>query len=198
MRPEGDDNNTNGASRPLSNGAGVSPLHKAAVSNVLNGTHKAMNGSSHTNGHNGSDTHNSRQSYHGHDREEVTRVLLQALSDLGYTGATGALSQESGFELESPIVAAFRNAVIQGEWAEAEDLLFGHSTGEGNTGLMLAEASDENMMRFCLREQKYLELLEERDTARALMVCSFLLGEYAPSTTGGIYSLHALSCLSSV
>jgi hypothetical protein len=129
-----------------------------------------MNGSSSTNGH-----AKSRPLYLGHDREEVTRILIQALTGLGYNGAAVSLSQESGYDLESPTVAAFRNAVLQGEWTEAEELLFGGSTEEGGVsingnGLALREGVDKNVMRFGLRQQKFLELLEQRDTGRALMV----------------------------
>lgn len=178
MRLEGEGSNSNGATRPFSNGSGASPLHRAAM--PTNGAQKissAMNGSSLANGH----LHQGakpKPAYFGHDREEVTRILIQALSDLGYNGAAGTLSQESGYELESPSVAAFRNAVMQGEWAEAEELLFGStapSTAEGGvslnaTGLDLAEGAEKDVMRFWLRQQKFLELLEERDTGRALMV----------------------------
>jgi hypothetical protein len=131
-----------------------------------------MNGSSTTNGHSNG---KSRPPYFGHDREEVTRILIQALTDLGYNGAAANLSHESGYDLESPTVAAFRNAVLQGDWAEAEELLFGGSTEEGGvsisgTGLVLLEGVDKNVMRFWLRQQKFMELLEQRDTGRALMV----------------------------
>ena len=177
MRLEGESSNTNGTSRPFSNGSGASPLHKAVMSNSTNGTRRpsgAMNGSSVANGHSNSSV-KPRPSYYGHDREEVSRILIQALTDLGYNGAAAVLSQESGYELESPTVAAFRNAVLQGEWHEAEELLFGGSTEEGGVsingnGLVLQEGVDKNVMRFWLRQQKFLELLEERDTGRALMV----------------------------
>jgi hypothetical protein len=178
MRLEGEGSNSNGATRPFSNGSGASPLHRATM--PTNGAQKnstAMNGSSHANGHSHQGA-KPRPTYFGHDREEVTRILIQALADMGYNGAAGTLSQESGYELESPSVAAFRNAVMQGEWAEAEELLFGSTaplTVEGGvslnaTGLELAEGADKDVMRFWLRQQKFLELLEERDTGRALMV----------------------------
>ena len=107
----------------------------------------------------------------------MTRILIQSLTDLGYDGAAASLSQESGYDLESTAVAAFRNAVLQGEWTDAEELLFGESTEEREEGgvsihggLTLREGVDKNVMRFWLRQQKFLELLEQRDTGRALMV----------------------------
>lgn len=177
MRAEGESSSSNGTSRPFPNGSGPSPLHKAAVSNSANGMRKspvATNGNSNTNGHlaaNGK----LNSSYFGHDREEVTRLLIQTLTDMGHGNVAANLSQESGYDLESPAVAAFRTAVLQGEWAEAEDLLFGRSTEDGGVsingnGLALLENMDKNAMRFGLRQQKFLELLEQQETGTALMV----------------------------
>jgi hypothetical protein len=132
----------------------------------------------------------------GHDREEVARVLIQSLTDLGYHTSARTLSRESGFELEGPTVAAFRSAVLHGEWSEAEALLFGSSSfdsgggvgindgggkaaahsdrdywsNQGSSGLKLAEGANKNEMLFWLRQQKYLELLEKKDLKTALMV----------------------------
>jgi hypothetical protein len=142
--------------------------------------------------------------FHGHDREEMTRILLQSLSDLGYQSAAEQLSRDSGYQLEIPSVAAFRSAVQLGEWEEAETLLFGTesadneggvSLGNGNgatttgpsswrkdrpsfgspngstqVGLPLSEGADITWLKFLLRQQKYLELLEERDLGVALNV----------------------------
>lgn len=193
MRGEGETSNSNGISRPFSNGSGASPLHKAAISNSANGRSAvAMNGPT-TNGHSGG---KQRPSYFGHDREEVTRLLIQALSDLGYGNAASSLSQESGFELESEPVAKFRTAVLQGEWSQAEDILFGASTDEGGVringnGLVLQDGVDKNVMRFWLRQQKFLELLEKRDTGGALMVLRRELTPLYQDTS----KLHFLSSL---
>lgn len=62
--------------------------------------------------------------YFGHDREEVTRILLQSLWDLGYHRAAVKLEEESAFTLEAPEVSEFRQAVLKGEWNKAEKLLF--------------------------------------------------------------------------
>jgi hypothetical protein len=159
-----------------------------------------MNGSSHTNRPYAT-VPPVRPDYFGHDREEVTRILIQSLNDLGYTGAAAQLSRESGFELESPVVAAFRNAVLQGEWPEAEQLLFGASRSlpggvninpgdeQYRNGLVLAEGADKNMMLFWMRQQKFLELLEDRNLGSALMV---LRGELAPLNQD-VGKLHAMS-----
>jgi hypothetical protein len=119
----------------------------------------------------------------------VTRILIQSLTDLGYHGAAGTLCKESGFQLEGPTVASFRAAVLNGNWDKAEDLLFGTDAYDGGGvgltssygkswtksryrtgGLTLAEDANRDQMLFWLKQQKYLELLEQRELATALTV----------------------------
>ncbi|KAL5117382.1 hypothetical protein ACEQ8H_004698 [Pleosporales sp. CAS-2024a] len=153
--------------------------------------------------------------FYGHDREEVTRILIQSLTDLGYHGAAGTLCKESGFQLEGPTVASFRASVLNGEWARAEELLFGTNTYDGGGvgldasydktwakshststsqhagGLTLAEGADRDQMLFWMKQQKYLELLERRELAKALTV---LRQELTPLHQD-VGRLHALSSL---
>lgn len=126
--------------------------------------------------------------YFGHDREEITRILIQALDDLGYHAAAQSVGEESGFEVESRDVAAFRQAVLDGDWSRAEELLWGKGSEED--GLVLAPDADRNTMRFWLRQQKFLELLEQRETARALAV---LRTELTPLVSEQHQTLHLLS-----
>lgn len=163
-----------------------------------NGTHKASgssaNGSSMSNGK--GNARDAPPAYFGHDREEVTRILIQTLSDMGYHSAAESVSRDSGYELESHTVAAFRSAVINGSWDEAEKLLFGASTaGDGSNrtgnGLVLSEEADRDGMRFCIRQQKFLELLEQRDYRQALSV---LRTELTPLDQDA-QKLHFLSSL---
>jgi len=142
----------------------------------------------------------------------VARILIQSLTDLGYHRAAQTLSKESGHELEGPTVAAFRSAVLQGDWAEAEALLFGTNTYDGggvglsdtgigtygkgtwaqgahHKGLSLADGANKNEMLFWMRQQKYLELLEEQDIGGALTV---LRQELTPLHQD-IGRLHALT-----
>lgn len=148
---------------------------------ATNGTHKAhtssVNGSARPNGKQHSDSDDIPTTpYFGHDREEVTRILIQALSDLGHRAAAERVSRDSGYELESNTVAAFRAAVTKGSWNEAEELLFGAGNGtdvdgqQRGKGLLLVEGADPDTMRFRIRQQKYLELLEQRDSRQALVV----------------------------
>ncbi|PSK36709.1 hypothetical protein B9Z65_1892 [Elsinoe australis] len=189
MRLEDNAASPNSHSGPVSNGTG-----KPSGSSQANGS--STNGNS--NGHSDRAVSRPTGSFFGHDREEVTRILIQSLTDLGYHGAAGTLSQESGYELENTSVAAFRNAIQQGEWAEAESLLFGRRSncgggvglkgnGHANSsgalsrgagplfngqfpGLPLAEGANQKEMLFLIRQQKYLELLEMRDLGTALIV----------------------------
>ncbi|KAI9758446.1 MAG: low affinity potassium transporter [Chaenotheca gracillima] len=198
-------------SRGVSNGAALSPRHKASLSAAsTNGKHhpldvKSEPSPSHTNGTSTSKSQPVLPDFFGHDREEVIRILIQSLGDLGYDNAAMALGRESGYDLESPAVAAFRNSVLHGEWAEAESLLFGHDPSAGGgaaltiengfdtygDGLVLAEGADRKEMLFWMRQQKFLELLEDRDLGSALMV---LRQELTPLNQD-IGKLHALSSL---
>ncbi|KAG9874660.1 WD domain-containing protein, partial [Aureobasidium melanogenum] len=126
--------------------------------------------------------------FYGHNRQEVTRIIIQSLSDLGYQSTAQKLSQESGYELEVPNVAAFRTAVQNGDWSEAEALLFGDASREG---LPLCEGAKRDDMVFLIRQQKYLELLELRHLSKALMV---LRQELTPLHQD-VARLHALSSL---
>lgn len=174
---------------PSSNGTkhhtnGSSPTtQKNGISASANGHTSPSNGtvSSHQNGFSPSAVTKS-SSFYGHDREEVTRLLIQGLDDLGYRSAANRLSQESGYEVESPMVGAFRNAILEGRWSEAESLLFGVDSEADGGGvsingdwhhlgaLQLAEGADSDAMKFNIREQKYLELLESQDPGKAMMV----------------------------
>ncbi|KAK4062048.1 uncharacterized protein Triagg1_10105 [Trichoderma aggressivum f. europaeum] len=186
----------NGSGIAQSNGSFTTPTSQrdAASSMATNGSRKSgvvTNGSS-----NGERRSSSQPTtYFGHNREEVTRILIQALTDMGYQAAADNISQQSGYSLESPTVAAFRSAVLAGSWAEAEELLRGATVADeasqGGNGLVLTSGSDKDVMRFWLRQQKFLELLEQKDTTRALTT---LRGELTP-LYHDTNKLHFLSSL---
>lgn len=83
------------------------------------------------------------------------------------TSAT-TLEKESGFLLESSTVIQFRQGVLQGDWAKVDDLL---------PSLQLKDNAHTIELKFLLRRQKYLELLEDRDLKKAIHV---LRNELAP------------------
>ena len=96
-------------------------------------------------------------------------------------------------------MAEFRDAVMQGSWVLAESLLFDgslseksgveHGTELTSRGLGLAGHAQPDFMRFWLREQKFLELLEARETHQALRV---LRTELTP-VNHDVDKLHFLS-----
>lgn len=156
---------------------------------------RAESNGSYTNGGSAAASRPAPTTYFGHDRDEVTRILIQSLTDLGYHDAAGALCKESGRQLEGPTVASFRQSVLSGDWQVAEELLFGTVTQDngggvglddsygkswGKTrsransqrsgGLLLAEGANRDEMLFWMKQQKYLELLEKRDLGNALTV----------------------------
>ncbi|KAF9792158.1 WD40 repeat-like protein [Thelephora terrestris] len=102
------------------------------------------------------------------DREEFVRLVVQSLRDVGYIESAATLEAESGYTMESTEVAEFRNYVMEASWEQAEAAL-----------IRLGVTDEDNLMesRFLISQQKYLELLENRNTTAALMV---LRNELAP------------------
>ncbi|KAL4911932.1 WD40-repeat-containing domain protein [Aspergillus aurantiobrunneus] len=198
MRPDGI-STTNNYSQLAKSGA-ASPAQKAGLSRALNGQ-ASCSGSNGEMKMDGVQKPSKTSSYFSHDREEVTRILIQSLYELGYSGSAALLSSESGYQLESPAVAIFRNAILEGRWSEAERILVQsfQASGQGHSGdettskekLALVENADRSEMLFYLRQQKFLELLDARDLGAALMV---LRHELTPLNYD-IGRLHALSSL---
>ena len=136
--------------------------------------------------------------YRGHNREELTRILIQGLKDMGYEDSANTLSSESGYELESSVVASFRSAILSGEWTEAERILSGYYQNDDGGGaqsaeqdIVLAEGASKDQMLFWIRKQKFLELLVQRDLLSALKV----LREELTPLHHDTYQLHSLSGL---
>ena len=174
---------TNGTSRHT-NGSS-SPPQKNRFTNGTNGHGSSADdvSSTYTNGHSTSKSRQRDSNFFGHDREEVTRLLIQGLEDLGYVEAAERLCQESGYRVESREVIAFRHAILEGKWSDAESLLFGRamesddggvriSNGHapGPTHLKLVEDADVEEMKFLVREQKYVELLRRNLKGQAIHV----------------------------
>lgn len=169
------------APRPHPNGT-----HREPTSHIETMYHRTLNGGL-------------PPSYYGHDHREVTRILIQALNDLGYHSAANSVIKESGYEVESPDVAAFREAVLDGDWTRAEELLWGSDSPNNGKdgrvkarGLVLVNGADRVAMRFQIRQQKFLELLEQRESAEALQV---LRTELTPLCRDQHQTLHVLSRL---
>ncbi|KAG8835358.1 hypothetical protein FRC17_003841 [Serendipita sp. 399] len=102
------------------------------------------------------------------DREQFVRLVLQALKDIGYLESASTLEAESGFSFETSRVAAFRSAVLDGNWALAQK------------ALLALGVRDEDSLRaacFLINQQKYLEYLENNQSTEALLT---LRQEIAP------------------
>lgn len=97
-----------------------------------------------------------------------------------YSDAASALQKESGVALESETVTLFRQAILTGDWQLAESFL---------GSLPMENATDLLRVKFLIRQQKFLELLEEQKTMKALQV---LRNELTPLGQN-IERLHQLS-----
>ncbi|KAF8334203.1 WD40 repeat-like protein [Cantharellus anzutake] len=114
-------------------------------------------------------------------REEFVRLVLQSLRDIGYMHAADTLEAESGYQLESSLVSGFRYSILGGRWDEAEEAL---------EDLGVQDEDEVKSAKFMIRQQKYLESLEARQTDVALRI---LRNELAPLR----YNLDRLHLLSS-
>lgn len=213
-------------SNGASNGTNTPNYNKASISNVLNGS---SNGKARSNGtfHDAVEgvrlpsLTNYSPTFYGHDREEVARILIQGLHDLGYDQAAEKLSVESGFDLETRYASAFRQAILAGDWAKAEALLsdtqaadgggVGTRNGSGSNGhssqdvtpkrhvqhvqagLPLSEEADKGEMLFWIRRQKYLELLEGGIETGSLNDALAVLRQQLQPLHQDERQLHALS-----
>ncbi|KAG7575398.1 hypothetical protein FFLO_00388 [Filobasidium floriforme] len=144
-------------------------------------------------------------------REEVVRLMLQALRDIGYSQSAEVLEAESGYVQEPALAGSFRQAILGGRWSEAIHLLSDlgvvlpedRGSGRKNTNsadLTFRNGSGSNSKKqdtpgrraiFMVLRQKYLELIEAGQTVRALKVLRL---EVAPAATDTA-KLHALSGL---
>ncbi|KAG2172770.1 hypothetical protein INT43_000117 [Umbelopsis isabellina] len=115
-------------------------------------------------------------------KHELVRLMVQSLRDLGYSTSATALEKESGYLLESAPVIQFRQGVLEGDWARVDELL---------PSLQLKDDAHTVELKFLLRRQNYLELLEVRELKRAIHV---LRNELAPLQFN-TEELHALSSL---
>lgn len=102
------------------------------------------------------------------DREEYIRLVIQSLRDVGYIESAATLEAESGYVMETPEVAEFRQCILEGAWTAAEDALT-QLCGPQDDGLWEA--------KFLISRQKYMEYLELGSIPQALYV---LRNELAP------------------
>ncbi|CDH48456.1 wd repeat protein [Lichtheimia corymbifera JMRC:FSU:9682] len=170
-------NNDNGdSSNSSSNNSGGSG------SNNNNNNNKAISQQG-----NGSiqNTNNEQEMLGRVNKQELIRLILQSLNDLGYQNAAKTLEQDSGIALESDTVTRFRTAILAGDWSLAESLLTMLPGSDNPATMNIGQAL------FLIRQQKFLELLEAQKTMKALHV---LRNELTPLGQS-IDRLHHLSSL---
>lgn len=124
-------------------------------------------------------------------KDELVRLMLQSLTDLGYSEAASALENESGISLESENVIAFRSSIMEGQWQLAESLLHKIPFLSSSPQTVLPK------VLFLIRQQKFLELLEKNETMQALQV---LRSEITPlgQNTDRLHQLTSLVLCSSI
>ncbi|PWN34125.1 WD40 repeat-like protein, partial [Meira miltonrushii] len=155
------------------------------------------------------------------DRREFIRITVQSLRELGLESSAKSLELESGISLEHPSIIGFRSAILSGDWKNAERLLLdgltygasrmmarmGPSAPETSRNGALSMASSSSAVidlalrdphsrgidwiKFLIYQQRYLELLESKQTRKALSV---LRDRLAPLNHGSD-TLHQLSSL---
>lgn len=148
--------NSSGDRRRQGNGSAITD-----IDSLLNKETTKDNNSATTNGiSNGTASRTSKSSsYCGSDSVEVTRLIIQTLHELGYERAAKELEAESHYSTEAPQVNTFKEAILSGNWSEAETSL---------ESIELQTPDDLVNMMFDIREQQYLELLENGDVDLAL------------------------------
>ncbi|CAG8461376.1 8446_t:CDS:2 [Ambispora leptoticha] len=138
------------------NGVGAGSANGVSRSSSNGEVEKSTNGQIISN--NGNSNYNKLQKIR---QQELVRLMVQSLQNMGYSESAAALEKESGYPLESPTVAQFREGVLKGDWALVESLL---------PTLELDQTEDTVVVKFLIREQKYLELLEAQQKMKALVV----------------------------
>ncbi|KAJ3354215.1 hypothetical protein GGF32_002644 [Allomyces javanicus] len=100
-------------------------------------------------------------------RDELVRLLTDELRRLGYTQSAAELERESNVPFESHDVAQFRSAILAGQWADAVQLLPTVGVPPGQPDVPNGAYATA---LFLIKEQQYLELLEQQNVPAALTV----------------------------
>lgn len=97
----------------------------------------------------------------GLDKNELVRLLVQAMDGLGYAASARALEDESGVAALSPTMKQLRDCVLAGDWSNV-DSVFTEAVGS------FACDGDRKAALFAVYEQQFLELLESGNVSEAL------------------------------
>lgn len=100
---------------------------------------------------------------------EILRIISQYLIEKGLNESAKTLQHETGVDLEGEVIQNFRSLVLEGKYDDVIKLIYE------------IEYDDESISRvkMAIYEQKYLELVERRDTINAL---AWLRNELIQST----------------
>lgn len=96
----------------------------------------------------------------GLDRNELVRIIVQAIDELGYPTSARLLENEAGVKAMSQQMQTLRDCILLGKWDQLESVL--------EQVTVFKSDADARAARFVLYEQKFLELLEAGHTADAL------------------------------
>ncbi|CCH46459.1 putative WD repeat-containing protein [Wickerhamomyces ciferrii] len=124
------------------------------------------------------------KAYPGIDKNELTRLIIQSLSDLGYNRSSQLLKTESGLELDSPIINNFIAYIKNGEFNQAEMLI-------DNLNLIDSSLEVKTKIQFLIKRQRFLEhLYNDENTTIPLRILRNEMNSL--SSTQDIRSLTAL------
>jgi WD repeat-containing protein 26 len=120
----------------------------------------------------------------GLDKNELVRLVVQTIDELGFSASARALESESGVLALSPVMRRLRECVLAGDWSNVDSVF-------AAAGDSFARDNDLKAARFAVYEQEYYELVESGKLSEAL-IC--LRGRLAQSSVEP-EALHKLPLL---
>ena len=89
---------------------------------------------------------------------EILRIISQYLIEKGLSESAKTLQHETGVDLEGEAIQNFRSLVLEGKFDEVIRLIYE----------IEYDTESISRVKLAIYEQKYLELVEKRDTVNAL------------------------------
>ncbi|CAM9020003.1 unnamed protein product [Wickerhamomyces anomalus] len=118
------------------------------------------------------------------DKNELTRLIIQSLSDLGFEKSSQTLKAESGLELDSPIINNFIAYIKDGDFQQAEEIIDDLNLVDDSPGV-------KKKIKFLIKREKFLECLYSETSGHIAL--KILRNEIGTLTTiNNIRSLTAL------
>ena len=113
-------------------------------------------------------------------KPEIIRLIIQSLRTFGYSESAAQLEAESGIILEERSVTDFKQGMLEGRWDEVAQLI----------PMFRLRQEEETQVLYCVKHQKYLELIEKQDYLQAL---ECLRNEVVPLKPEETDTLHTLA-----